>query len=122
MLTESLSVLLLSLAGSAVAQSSSALPTGPSPTVLQKCAASMNGQLPNPTPSGYEFSGNVRRYYVASEEVEWNYAPTGVSILDSSLLRLQIANSRFYSGTTGLVLVSPPSHVDARWQLIFTKS
>lgn len=44
---------------------------------LSACAASMNGVLPSPTPSGYDFSGNVRKYYVAAEEVEWNYAPTG---------------------------------------------
>jgi len=37
----------------------------------------MNGILPSPTPSGFVFSGNIRRYYVAAEEVEWNYAPTG---------------------------------------------
>lgn len=44
---------------------------------LPACAASMNGILPSPTPSGYVFSGNIRKYYVAAEEVEWNYAPTG---------------------------------------------
>lgn len=44
---------------------------------LSACATSMNGILPSPTPSGYVFSGNVRKYYVAAEEVEWNYAPTG---------------------------------------------
>ncbi|KAK4503137.1 hypothetical protein PRZ48_006564 [Zasmidium cellare] len=37
----------------------------------------MNGQLPSQTPSDFHFSGNVRRYYVAAEEVEWDYAPTG---------------------------------------------
>lgn len=37
----------------------------------------MNDVLPSPTPPGYVFSGNVRKYYVAAEEVEWNYAPTG---------------------------------------------
>lgn len=44
---------------------------------LSACAASLNGILPSPTPSGYVFSGNIRKYYVAAEEVEWNYTPTG---------------------------------------------
>lgn len=37
----------------------------------------MDGKLPYPTPLGYEFSGNVRRFYVAAEEVEWDYVPSG---------------------------------------------
>lgn len=37
----------------------------------------MDGQLPSATPADFEFSGTVRRYYIAAEEVEWNYAPTG---------------------------------------------
>jgi hypothetical protein len=37
----------------------------------------MDGRLPSPTPSDFHFSGNVRRYYIAAEEVEWDYAPTG---------------------------------------------
>jgi len=37
----------------------------------------MNGLLPSPTPSNFYFSGNVRKYYVAAEEVNWDYAPTG---------------------------------------------
>lgn len=41
------------------------------------CAAKMDGQLPNPTPVSFHFSGNVRRYYIAAELVDWNYAPTG---------------------------------------------
>jgi hypothetical protein len=44
---------------------------------LESCSASMDGQLPSPTPADFQFSGNVRRYYVAAEEVEWDYAPTG---------------------------------------------
>lgn len=44
---------------------------------LQSCANRLDGQLPSPTPLGYKFSGNVRRYYVAAEEEEWDYAPTG---------------------------------------------
>lgn len=37
----------------------------------------MDGKLPSVLPLGFNYSGNVRRYYVAAEEVEWNYAPTG---------------------------------------------
>lgn len=45
--------------------------------VLASCSAAMDGQLPSPSPPGFNFSGNVRRYYIAAEEVEWDYAPTG---------------------------------------------
>jgi len=37
----------------------------------------MNGALPSATPPGFAFSGNVRQFYIAAEEIEWNYAPTG---------------------------------------------
>lgn len=62
---------------SAVAITASAKPTPSSNGSLQACAASMNGQLPTQTPSDFKFSGNVRRYYVAAEEIEWDYVPTG---------------------------------------------
>jgi hypothetical protein len=42
---------------------------------LASCAASMNGSVPSSL--GFDFSGTIRRYYVAAEEVEWDYAPTG---------------------------------------------
>lgn len=41
------------------------------------CTATLDGQLPSFTPSNFHYSGNVRRYYIAAEEVEWDYAPTG---------------------------------------------
>lgn len=44
---------------------------------LQQCAQQMDGRLPSVTPQGFNFSGSVRRYYVAAEEVEWDYGPTG---------------------------------------------
>ncbi|KAK3658498.1 hypothetical protein LTR56_001909 [Elasticomyces elasticus] len=44
---------------------------------LQTCAAGLNGQIPVPTPPNWNFSGTIRRYYVAAEEVEWDYAPSG---------------------------------------------
>jgi hypothetical protein len=44
-----------------------------------QCQALMDYQLPgkNSVPSGFEYSGNVRTYYVAAEEIAWNYAPDG---------------------------------------------
>jgi len=45
--------------------------------VLQSCATTMNGQLPAATPPGWAFSGNVRKFYIAAEEVEWDYVPSG---------------------------------------------
>lgn len=44
---------------------------------LKSCSTSMDGRLPTFIPSDFSFSGNVRRYYIAAEEVEWDYAPTG---------------------------------------------
>lgn len=41
------------------------------------CTATLDGSLPEFTPSNFKFSGNVRRYYLAAEETEWDYAPTG---------------------------------------------
>lgn len=50
--------------------------SGTATVPLAACAASMDDQLPSPTPSDFHFSGHIRRYYVAAEEVEWDYAPT----------------------------------------------
>lgn len=36
----------------------------------------LDGALPSDTPSNLNFSQNVRRYYVTTELVDWNYAPT----------------------------------------------
>lgn len=52
-------------------------PSSSSTPSLQACADRLDGELPSPTPFNYQFGGNVRRYYVAAEEVEWDYAPTG---------------------------------------------
>lgn len=45
------------------------------------CVDLMDGKLPSqsgiPSASGFQFSGNVRSYYVAAEQVAWNYAPSG---------------------------------------------
>ncbi|EME42637.1 hypothetical protein DOTSEDRAFT_26207 [Dothistroma septosporum NZE10] len=70
------SILLAALPVLLSAVHSEATPTTYTPS-MQACVASMDGQLPSTTPSSFNFSGNVRRYYVAAEEIEWNYAPTG---------------------------------------------
>lgn len=44
---------------------------------MSQCEAMMDGHLPYSTPKGFEFTGNVRRYYVAAEYVTWDYAPSG---------------------------------------------
>jgi FtsP/CotA-like multicopper oxidase with cupredoxin domain len=45
-------------------------------TVLRNCLNSMNGVLPNPRSSDFTFSGQIRRYYIAAEQVEWDYIPS----------------------------------------------
>jgi hypothetical protein len=60
----------------------------------EKCVNAMDGQLPSFIPSNFRFSGTVRRYYVAAEEVEWDYAPTG---WDNWLgVRATISSFRFF--------------------------
>jgi manganese oxidase len=54
-----------------------ALPTPQNSTALSTCAASMNGSLPSPISSDFHFSGQVRRYYIAAEQVTWDYVPSG---------------------------------------------
>lgn len=67
---------LLVIGTSAVPKAAYGNGTLPAPG-LKSCAAGMDGQLPSNVPTDFHFSGNVRRYYVAAEEVEWDYAPTG---------------------------------------------
>ncbi|CZR67649.1 uncharacterized protein PAC_17548 [Phialocephala subalpina] len=47
------------------------------PTDLPACASQMDGKLPYYQPMGFNFSGNIHRYYVAAEVDTWDYAPTG---------------------------------------------
>lgn len=47
------------------------------PTGLSTCAAAMDDTLPPFQPSDFEFSGNIRRYYIAAEQVLWDYVPSG---------------------------------------------
>jgi hypothetical protein len=44
---------------------------------ISQCEAMMDGHLPYSAPKDFEFTGNVRRYYVAAEYVTWDYAPSG---------------------------------------------
>ncbi|KAH9827085.1 Multicopper oxidase [Teratosphaeria destructans] len=66
-----------SLSAATTVSSSPSQPTGSSSAALQSCAARLNGQVPSPTPPDFDFSGNVRRYFIAAEEEEWDYVLTG---------------------------------------------
>ena len=46
-------------------------------TSWSECSGRMDGHLPYSVPTGFNFSGNVRRDYVAAEIDTWDYAPTG---------------------------------------------
>jgi hypothetical protein len=48
-----------------------------SSALTRRNVTKLDGNLPEFTPSNFRFSGNVRRYYIAAEETEWDYAPTG---------------------------------------------
>ncbi|KAG9815655.1 Cupredoxin, partial [Aureobasidium melanogenum] len=66
-------------------------------------------------PTNFNFSGNVRTYYVAAEEVAWNYAPSGWD----NWLGVPIQNSPHaaaagYLNTTG--------SIGASWGLEFQKA
>lgn len=57
----------------------SAYPSNPGngTNTFQQCIGKLDGTLPEKLPAGFDFSGNVRTYYVAAEEKLWDYAPTG---------------------------------------------
>jgi hypothetical protein len=46
-------------------------------TIDPTCSSKMDGKLPYYQPTGFNFSGNIRRYYIAAEIDTWDYAPTG---------------------------------------------
>ena len=73
---------LASVAATLLALASASRHNDPSSTQMQACAASMDGKLPAATPLGFQWNGVPRRYYVSAEQVEWDYAPTGVSRID----------------------------------------
>lgn len=49
----------------------------PRSTSSTQCTTSLDGNFPVQTPSGFHYSGNVRKYYIAAEEIDWDYAPSG---------------------------------------------
>ena len=46
-----------------------------------RCIASMDGKLPYYTPEGFNFSGQIRRYYITAEVDTWDYTPTGTLLV-----------------------------------------
>jgi hypothetical protein len=71
----------------AIASLALASPSPSSSSPLSQCISQMDGSLPYYVPKGFNFSGNVRQYYVAVEIETWNYAPSGTTPF-SLLLRL----------------------------------
>lgn len=69
--------LLAAVAGTLASPSSTARSQNEDPWA--ECKAHLNGELPYYVPPNFQFSGTVRRYYVAAEVVTWDYAPTGLS-------------------------------------------
>jgi len=62
---------------------------------ISSCLAKMDGKLPYYQPTGFNFSGNIRRYYVAAEVDTWDYTPTGtytsfVTSLGSQLTKYRV--------------------------------
>lgn len=41
------------------------------------CSAQFDGKLPGQIPTGFNYSGNVRSYYIQAEMVDWNFVPSG---------------------------------------------
>lgn len=46
-------------------------------TALKQCVADMDGKLPSTLPTDFTYSGKVRKFYIAAEQVTWDYTPTG---------------------------------------------
>ena len=64
-------------------------------TTWPECTVKMDGHLPYSVPTSFNFSGNVRRYYVAAEVDTWDYAPTGTSCLLSLNFRGRLTELSF---------------------------
>lgn len=71
----------LFLAGTAAVAGSPIAPANLTRGQLSACESKMDSKLPYYQPLGFNFSGNVRRYYVATEVSTWNYAPSGECFL-----------------------------------------
>lgn len=78
------------LAGAAIVLAAPSTVDAPRRDSWEECEARMNGELPYYVPTGFNFSGNVRRYYVAAELVTWDYAPSGMMTLVLLSLQLNI--------------------------------
>jgi hypothetical protein len=85
--------LILTAAGTA-----SSIPVSQNVTsaTISACSAKMDGKLPYYQPMGFNFSGNVRRYYVAAEVDSWDYAPSRMNLPD-------VLNAFFAPLTSGRV-------------------
>ncbi|KAH0345306.1 Cupredoxin, partial [Aureobasidium melanogenum] len=83
----------------------------------QECEALMDYQLPGKSsvPTNFNFSGNVRTYYVAAEEVAWNYAPSGWD----NWLGVPIQNSP-HAAAAGYLNIT--GSIGASWGLEFQKA
>lgn len=61
----------------ALISSATAAAMSSSSTSAPSCTATLDSKLPNQTPINFHPSGNVRRHYIAAEEITWDYAPSG---------------------------------------------
>lgn len=68
---------LLLFVGLSLAVPSDASRQQSSPALSTRCTTAIDGKLPAQTPSDFHYSGNVRKYYIAAEEIDWDYAPSG---------------------------------------------
>jgi manganese oxidase len=70
------------------------------------CSGHMDSQLPYYQPRGFNFSGNIRRYYVAAEIDTWNYAPSGMYttliLPDLNIKSLKLTGESLQDGIIGL--------------------
>ncbi|CAD0086708.1 unnamed protein product [Aureobasidium mustum] len=82
-----------------------------------ECEALMDSQLPGnrSIPTNFQFSGNVRTYYVAAEEVAWNYAPSGWD----NWLGVPVQNSP-HAAAAGYLNIT--GSIGAGWGLEFQKA
>lgn len=65
-------IILFMLLGATAAQQMNYSSGSISPAVSQ-CMLQMNEDLPYYVPEGFNFSGNIRRYYISAEIETWNY-------------------------------------------------
>lgn len=87
----------LAFAGASASANSPSTPTNDS---MATCIANMDGVPPAYLPPGFHSSGITRKYYIAAEEEEWDYAPTGkLNITIKSYFKRLIV---YQGGITGL--------------------